>query len=56
VDLIWVSRRVEDLSCDVKRVSDDNYVVGIGVGDCLIDTTSDSEKLSLCCGYVDSLM
>jgi len=51
-----MSRRVEDLPCNVKRVNDNNYVVGVGVGDCLIDTASDSEKLGLCCGYVDSPM
>jgi len=51
-----MSKRVKDLSCDMKRVSDNNCVVGVGVGNCLIDTTLDTKKLGLCCGYIDSPM
>jgi len=40
----------------MKRVNDDNYVVGVGVGDCLIDTALDSEELGLCYSYIDNLM
>ena len=48
-----MSRRVEDLSCNIERVSDDNYVVGFRDGDCLVNTISDSKKLGLSCGYID---
>jgi len=51
-----MNRRVEDLPCDVEEVSDDDYVVGVGDGDCLVNATSDSKKLSLSYSYIDSLM
>lgn len=51
-----MSRRVKDLSCNMERVSDDNYTVGVGNGDCLVNATSDSEKLSLSYSYIDGPM
>ena len=51
-----MSRRVKDLPCDMEGVSDDDYVVGIGDGDCLVNAALDSKKLSLGCGYIDGPM
>ena len=56
VDLIWVSGRVEDLSCDMEGVSDDYNMLDIRVGNCLVNAVSDSKELSLSCGYIDCSM
>ena len=56
VDLIWVSRRVKDLSCDMEEVSNDYNMLDIGVGDYLVNTTSDSKELGLSYGYIDCPM
>jgi len=48
-----MSKRVKDLSCNVEGVSDDDYIVGVGDGDCLANAASDSEKLSLSCSYIN---
>jgi len=54
VNLIWMSGRVEDSSCDMKRVGNDNNVLDIMISDCLVYTTLNSKKLSLSCGNIDS--
>ena len=56
MDLIWVSGRVEDLSCDMEGVSDDYNMLDIRVGNCLVNAVSDSKELSLSCGYIDCSM
>jgi len=53
VDLIWMKGRVKDLSCNMKRVSDDYNVFDVGVGNCLVNTTLDSKELSFSYGNID---
>ena len=48
-----MSRRVEDLSCNMEGVSDDYNILDIGVSDCLVNAVSDSKELGLGCGYID---
>jgi len=54
VNLIWMSGRVKDSSCDMKGVSDDNNVLNVMISDCLVYTVSNSEKFSLGYGNIDS--
>ena len=54
VNLIWMSGRVEDSSCNMKGVSDNNNVLDIMISDHLVYTTLNSKKLSLSYGNVDS--
>ena len=54
VDLIWISERVKNLSCDIEGVSNDYSVFDVGVSDCLVNTALDSKKLGLGYGNIDS--
>ena len=54
VDLIWVSGRVEDPSCDIKGISDDYDMFNVMVSNCLVYTTLNNKELSLGCGNIDS--
>ena len=49
-----MSGRVKNSSCNMKGVSDNNNVLDIMISDCLVYTTSNSEKLSLGYGNIDS--
>jgi len=51
-----MSRRVKNLSYYVERVSDDDYAVGVGDSNCLVNAALDSKNLSLSCGYIDGTM
>jgi len=51
-----VSKRVEDLSCDMEGVSDDYNMLDIGVSNCLVNAASDSKELGFGCGYIDCSM
>jgi len=48
-----VSRRVEDLSCDMERVSDNYNMLDIEIGNYLVNATSDSKELGFGCSYID---
>jgi len=49
-----MSGRVEDSSCNMKGVGDNNNVLDIMISDYLVYTTLNSKKLSLSYGNVDS--
>ena len=49
-----MSGRVEDSSCNMKGVGDNNNVLDIMISDHLVYTTLNSKKLSLSYGNVDS--
>ena len=55
VNLIWMSGRVEDSSCNMKGVSDNNNVLDIMISDHLVYTTLNSKKLSLSYGNVSAI-
>ena len=54
--LVQMSGRVEYLSCDMERVSNDYNMLYTGVSDSLINTTSDCEELSLSSGNISGPM
>jgi len=56
VDLIWVSERVKDLSCNMEGVSDDYNMLDIRVSNCFINATSDSKELGLGYDYINCPM
>jgi len=54
VDLIWMSGRVKDSSCDVKGVGDDYDMFDVMVNNYLIYTAMNGKELSFSCGNINS--
>jgi len=54
VNLIQMSGKVKNSSCNMKEVSDKNNVLDIMISNCLVYTALNSKKLSLGYGNIDS--